>query len=32
MAHATTDDGVKLYFEESGSGRPLIFRGPPAAP
>lgn len=25
MPHATTDDGVKLYFEESGSGKPLIF-------
>jgi pimeloyl-ACP methyl ester carboxylesterase len=25
MPHAATDDGVKLYFEESGSGRPLIF-------
>jgi pimeloyl-ACP methyl ester carboxylesterase len=25
MAYATTDDGVKLYFEESGSGIPIIF-------
>lgn len=25
MAHAITDDGVKLYFEETGSGRPVIF-------
>ena len=24
MPHATTDDGVRLYFEETGSGRPLI--------
>ena len=25
MPHATTDDGVKLYFEETGSGRLVIF-------
>ncbi len=25
MPHATADDGVKLYFEETGSGRPVIF-------
>ncbi len=25
MPHATTDDGVKLYYEESGAGRALIF-------
>ena len=25
MPHATTDDGVKLYFEETGSGTPVIF-------
>ncbi len=25
MPHATTDDGVKLYYEESGAGRSLIF-------
>jgi pimeloyl-ACP methyl ester carboxylesterase len=25
MAYATTDDGVKLYYEEAGSGIPLIF-------
>ena len=25
MAQAHTDDGVKLYYEESGSGAPLIF-------
>ncbi|MCW3474643.1 alpha/beta fold hydrolase [Limobrevibacterium gyesilva] len=25
MPHATTDDGVKLYFEETGSGIPVIF-------
>jgi pimeloyl-ACP methyl ester carboxylesterase len=24
MPHATTDDGVKLYFEETGSGLPVI--------
>jgi pimeloyl-ACP methyl ester carboxylesterase len=25
MAYATTDDGVRLYFEETGSGVPVIF-------
>ena len=25
MAFATTDDGVKLYYEETGSGAPIIF-------
>jgi pimeloyl-ACP methyl ester carboxylesterase len=25
MPHATTDDGVKLYYEETGSGIPVIF-------
>ncbi len=25
MAYAITDDGVRLYFEETGSGHPLIF-------
>lgn len=25
MPHATADDGVKLYFEETGSGVPIIF-------
>ncbi|HAA90982.1 MAG TPA: alpha/beta hydrolase [Rhodospirillaceae bacterium] len=25
MAHATTDDGVKLYYEEAGSGTPILF-------
>jgi len=25
MAFATTDDGVKLYFEEAGSGQALVF-------
>jgi pimeloyl-ACP methyl ester carboxylesterase len=25
MPHAQTDDGVRLYFEEAGSGTPLIF-------
>jgi pimeloyl-ACP methyl ester carboxylesterase len=25
MPHAPTDDGVRLYYEESGSGTPLVF-------
>jgi pimeloyl-ACP methyl ester carboxylesterase len=25
MPHLTTDDGVKLYYEEAGSGVPLVF-------
>jgi pimeloyl-ACP methyl ester carboxylesterase len=25
MPHALTDDGVKLYYEETGSGTPVIF-------
>ena len=25
MAYLTTDDGVKLYYEETGSGRPILF-------
>ena len=25
MPHATTTDGVKLYYEEAGAGRPLVF-------
>lgn len=25
MPYAMTDDGVRLYFEETGSGRPVIF-------
>ena len=25
MPHATTNDGVKLYYEEAGAGRPLVF-------
>ena len=25
MPHATTDDGVKLHYEETGAGKPLIF-------
>jgi len=25
MPYAITDDGVKLYYEESGAGRPLVF-------
>ncbi len=25
MPHATADDGVKLYYEETGAGVPVIF-------
>ena len=25
MPHLTTDDGVKLYYEETGSGIPIVF-------
>jgi hypothetical protein len=25
MLHATADDGVKLYYEETGAGVPVIF-------
>lgn len=25
MPHITTDDGVKLYYEEAGAGEPIIF-------
>jgi pimeloyl-ACP methyl ester carboxylesterase len=25
MPHLTTDDGVKLYYEEAGSGTPIVF-------
>jgi pimeloyl-ACP methyl ester carboxylesterase len=25
MAHLTTDDGIKLYYEESGTGIPIVF-------
>jgi pimeloyl-ACP methyl ester carboxylesterase len=25
MAHLTTDDGVKLYYEETGRGTPIVF-------
>ena len=25
MPHLTTDDGVKLYYEEAGSGAPVVF-------
>src|SRR5277367_3348258 len=25
MAQLTTDDGVKLYYEETGSGQPIVF-------
>ena len=25
MPHVTTDDGVRLYYEETGSGAPIVF-------
>ena len=25
MPHLTTDDGVKLYYEETGKGIPIVF-------
>ena len=25
MPHLTTDDGIRLYYEEAGSGAPLVF-------
>jgi pimeloyl-ACP methyl ester carboxylesterase len=25
MAHLTTDDGVRLYYEETGTGAPIVF-------
>ena len=25
MAYASTDDGIRLYYEEAGSGTPLVF-------
>ena len=25
MAHLTTDDGIRLYYEETGSGTPVVF-------
>ena len=25
MPYATTDDGVKLYYEETGTGTPIVF-------
>ena len=25
MAHITTDDGIRLYYEEAGSGDPIVF-------
>ena len=25
MPYATTDDGMKLYFEETGEGAPIVF-------
>ena len=25
MPHVTSDDGVKLYYEETGSGTPVVF-------
>ncbi len=31
MPHLTTDDGVKLYYEETGSGTPIVFATFPVA-
>ena len=28
MAYFTTTDGVRIYYEEHGSGRPLVSREP----
>src|SRR5262245_23754050 len=25
MPHLTTDDGIRLYFEETGAGTPIVF-------
>ena len=25
MAHARTDDGVQLYYEDTGTGEPIVF-------
>ena len=25
MPHATTDDGVRLHYEETGTGTPVLF-------
>jgi pimeloyl-ACP methyl ester carboxylesterase len=25
MPHATADDGVRLYYEETGAGAPVVF-------
>src|SRR2546430_8556433 len=25
MSHLTTDDGIKLYYEDTGSGIPIVF-------
>ena len=25
MPHLTTDDGIKLYYEETGKGIPIVF-------
>ena len=25
MPHLSTDDGIKLYYEEVGSGHPIVF-------
>ena len=25
MSYATTPDGIRLYYEEAGKGRPIVF-------
>jgi hypothetical protein len=25
MPHLTADDGIRLYYEETGSGTPVVF-------
>jgi pimeloyl-ACP methyl ester carboxylesterase len=25
MPHIATDDGIRLYYEEAGSGTPIVF-------
>ncbi len=25
MPHLTTDDGVRIYYEETGTGTPIVF-------
>ena len=27
MGYVTTDDGVRLYYEEAGTGEPILFTG-----